>query len=138
MSLIGDYGHFDVSGLWFEDAWAEFFHWGPPEGRVGQPRVVGVLVAFIVGLITFQAVHVYIEETFGRPFERQHIQEKKWTRADVTAVCLQLLQVVMYNIVYFGGNYAPRYMVSYRIVDTATRMLIWSPQNGRYPRTFAL
>ena len=31
---------------------------------------------FLTVLILFQTIHVYMEESYGRPFDRQHIQEK--------------------------------------------------------------
>lgn len=136
--LLVTFGCFGA--LWFEDAWAEFFHWGPPL-RVGSVNIESWTswAAFIVGLVTFQAVHVYIEETFGRPFERQHIQEKKWTRSDVFWLSVYNFYKWLCTILYIlvAITRLDIWLVI-AIVDTVTRMLIWSPQNGRYPRTFTL
>ena len=76
VSLIITLACFGV--LWFEDAWSDFYHWGPPF-QVGSIVIEtwGRWWVFVGLLVLYQASNVYIEETSGREFERKHLNHLK-------------------------------------------------------------
>ena len=129
-----------LSALWFEDAWASFFHWGPPM-EVGSIKIShwGHWSLFVSLLVVFQIVHVYMEEVYGRPFERQHIQERKWTRQDIYWLSIYNFYRWLCTILYIliAVTRLDIWLVI-AVVDTCTRAYLWSPTNGRQPRTFSL
>ena len=125
-----------VVGLWVEQAWDEFFHWGPPM-KVGSIQINNwpQWFGFLTVLILFQTIHVYMEESYGRPFDRQHIQEKKWTKQDIIWLSLYNFYKWLYTILYIliAITRLDIWLVV-AIVDTCVRAFLWSPNNGRQPR----
>jgi len=90
---------------------------------------------FLTVLILFQTIHVYMEESYGRPFDRQHIQEKKWTKQDIIWLSLYNFYKWLYTILYIliAITRLDIWLVV-AIVDTCVRAFLWSPNNGRQPR----
>ena len=123
-------------GLWVENAWDDFFHWGPPM-KVGSIQIDnwGQWCFFLSILILFQTIHVYMEEMYGRPFDRQHIQEKKWTKQDVVWLSLYNFYKWLYTILYIliAITRLDIWLVV-ALVDTCVHAYLWSPDNGRQPR----
>jgi len=126
--------------LWFEEAWAEFFHWGPPM-NVGSVKINNwrQWSLFVSVLVLFQTVHVYMEEQYGRPFDRQHIQQKKWTKQDIIWLSIYNFYKWLCTILYIliAVTRLDIWLVI-AIVDTSVRAYVWSPElngeNGRRPR----
>ena len=60
--------------IWAEDAWADFYHWGPPF-KVGSIviRDWTSWSIFVGLLVLYQGSQVYLEETTGRELERKHM-----------------------------------------------------------------
>lgn len=124
--------------LWVENIWDGFFQLGPP-------FQVGSIVidewwkwwVFVGLLILYQCTNVYMEETVGRDIERQHIQQKKWTRTEI-------LYLSCYNLYKWLGTILHILIAVTRldiwfaiaVVDTAARIFMWSPSAGRTPRVF--
>ena len=123
-------------GLWVEDIWDDFFHWGPPM-KVGSIQIKhwGHWCIFLSILVLFQTIHVYMEEAYGRPFDRQHIQEKKWTKQDILWLSLYNFYKWLYTILYIliAVTRLDIWLVV-ALVDTTVRAYLWSPDNGRQPR----
>ena len=92
-------------------------------------------------LILYQIFNVLMQESFGRKYERQHLQQKKWNADEVLMLCL-------YNLYRWCGTVLHILVAATRfdiwliiaIVDTITRSVIWyNPDtNGRTPRIFSL
>jgi hypothetical protein len=115
----------------------------------GPPFTVGSIiieswdrwVLYVSLLVAYQIFNVLMQESFGRKFEREHMQEKQWNGDEVTMLCL-------YNIYKWGGTVLHILVAATRLdiwlilacVDTITRAIIWyNPEtNGRSPRIFSL
>jgi hypothetical protein len=115
----------------------------------GPPFTVGSViieswdrwVLYVSLLIGYQVFNVLMQESFGRQFEREHLQEKQWNGDEVTMLCL-------YNLYRWCGTVLHILVAATRfdiwlilaIVDTITRAIIWyNPEtNGRSPRIFSL
>jgi hypothetical protein len=92
-------------------------------------------------LIAYQIFNVLMQESFGRQYEREHLQEKKWVVGEVIMLCL-------YNLYRWGGTVLHILVAATRfdiwlilaVVDTTMRGFLWyNPEtNGRSPRVFAL
>jgi hypothetical protein len=62
----------------------------------GPPFTVGSViieswdrwVLYVSLLICYQVFNVLMQESFGRQFEREHLQEKKWNGDEVLMLCL--------------------------------------------------
>ena len=125
--------------LWAEDAWADFYHWGPPF-RVGSIVIKDWTswAVFVGLLVLYQASQVYLEETTGRDFERKHIQQKEWSKEDVFIMAC-------YNLYKWLGTILHILVAVTRVdvwllialVDTIARGCMWysSDTHGRRPRT---
>jgi len=124
--------------LWVENIWEGFFHLGPP-------FQVGSIVIdawwkwwiFVVLLILYQCTNAYMEETLGRDIERQHIEQRRWTRVEVfylscyhlykwLGTILHILVAVTRLDIWFA----------IALVDTVARTYMWTPSSGRAPRVF--
>lgn len=117
--------------------------------KVGPPFTVGsVIIAswrrfclYVTLLIFYQIFNVIMQETFGRKFEREHLQQKKWNGDEV-------IMLSIYNMYRWCGTVLHILVASTRfdiwlilaLVDTVTRAIIWfNPKsNGRVPRIFSL
>jgi len=115
----------------------------------GPPFTVGSViieswdrwVLYVSLLICYQVFNVLMQESFGRQFEREHLQEKKWNGDEVLMLCL-------YNLYRWCGTVLHILVAATRFdiwlilafVDTITRATIWyNPEkNGRTPRIFSL
>ena len=115
----------------------------------GPPFTVGSViieswdrwVLYVSLLVAYQIFNVLMQESFGRKFEREHMQEKQWNSDEVAMLCL-------YNIYKWGGTVLHILVAATRldiwlilaVVDTITRAIIWyNPEtNGRSPRIFSL
>ena len=115
----------------------------------GPPFTVGSViieswdrwVLYVSLLVAYQIFNVLMQESFGRKFEREHMQEKQWNGDEVTMLCL-------YNLYRWCGTVLHILVAATRfdiwlilaIVDTITRAIIWyNPEtNGRTPRIFSL
>ena len=115
----------------------------------GPPFTVGSViieswdrwVLYVSLLIGYQVFNVLMQESFGRQFEREHLQEKQWNSDEVFMLCL-------YNFYKWGGTVLHILVAATRfdiwlilaVVDTITRAIIWyNPEtNGRSPRVFSL
>lgn len=128
------------SVIWAEDAWSDFYHWGPPF-QVGSMTIKnwtswGIFVGL---LILYQASHVYIEETVGREFERKHTLKMEWSNEDVFIMGC-------YNFYNWLGTILHILVAVTRVdvwllialVDTIARIVIWKSHitDGRRPRIF--
>lgn len=126
--------------IWAEDAWSDFYHWGPPF-QVGSMTIKnwtswGIFVGL---LILYQASHVYIEETVGREFERKHTLKMEWSNEDVFIMGC-------YNFYNWLGTILHILVAVTRVdvwllialVDTIARIVIWKSHitDGRRPRIF--
>ena len=124
--------------LWVENIWGGFFQMGPPF-QVGSMVIDSWLKWWVfVGLLIFyQATHVYMEETLGRTFERQHIEQRRWTIYEV-------FQLSCYNLYRWLGTILHVLVAVTRldiwfalaIVDTIARACMWKPSTGRSTRLF--
>ena len=137
--------------IWAEDAWADFYHWGPPF-KVGSIviRDWTSWSIFVGLLVLYQGSQVYLEETTGRELERKHmgiqyngnqgiLQQKKWSNED-------LFILSCYNFYRWLGTILHILIAVTRVdvwllialVDTIARAFMWKPgQNGgRQARTF--
>jgi hypothetical protein len=126
--------------IWAEDAWSDFYHWGPPF-QVGSITVKDwTSWAIFVGLLVlYQASHVYLEETAGREFERKHTLKIEWTKEDVFIMSC-------YNFYKWLGTILHILVAVTRVdvwlliafVDTLARFILWNCTitNGRKPRIF--
>tara|TARA_B100000795_G_C22793725_1_gene438274 strand:+ start:2233 stop:2736 length:504 start_codon:yes stop_codon:yes gene_type:complete len=117
--------------------------------KFGPPFTVGsVIIAswhrfclYVTLLIFYQIFNVIMQETFGRKFEREHLQQKKWKGDEV-------IMLSIYNMYRWCGTVLHILVASTRfdiwlilaLVDTVTRAIIWfNPKsNGRVPRIFSL
>ena len=115
----------------------------------GPPFTVGSVIIeswdrwvfYVSLLVAYQIFNVLMQESFGRQFEREHMQEKQWNSDEVAMLCL-------YNIYKWGGTVLHILVAATRldiwlilaVVDTITRAIIWyNPEtNGRSPRVFSL
>ena len=125
--------------IWAEDAWSDFYHWGPPF-QVGSIVIKNwsSWATFVCLLVLYQGSQVYLEETIGRDIERKHIQQQKWTREDVFILSC-------YNFYKWLGTILHILVAVTRVdvwlliafVDTIARAIMWyeNDQNGRRPRT---
>ena len=125
--------------LWAEDAWSDFYHWGPPF-QVGSIVIKdwASWAVFVGLLVLYQASQVYLEETTGRDFERKHIQQQEWTKEDVFIMAC-------YNFYKWLGTILHILVAVTRVdvwlliamVDTIARVVMWysSDNHGRRPRT---
>ena len=126
--------------LWAEDAWSDFYHWGPPF-KVGSIVIKnwsswGVFVAL---LVLFCASQVYLEETLGRNIERKHIHKQPLSSEDIFIMAC-------YNFYKAAGTILHILIAVTRgdvwlliaLVDTIGRVLIWNScyDKGRKPRVF--
>ena len=127
--------------LWIENILDDFYHWGPPF-QVGSIVIETWTKWWIyVGLlIVYQISHVYMEETAGRNFERQHLNQHQWSSSEV-------FMVACYNFYKWLGTILHILVAVTRldiwlaiaVVDTVARACMWHPaRNGRRPRFFAL
>lgn len=124
--------------LWVENIWDGFFHMGPPF-TVGSITIDQWWKwwVFVGLLILYQTTNVYMEETMGREIERQHIEQRKWTRKDV-------FYLGCYNMYRWLGSILHILVAVTRldiwfaiaVVDTVARACIWTPSSGRTPRRF--
>lgn len=126
--------------IWAEDAWSEFYRWGPPF-QVGSIVIKTWLqyFAFVGLLVLYQVSRVYIEETSGRAFEKAHIKGQSFQKADIVFMSL-------YNFYTWLGTILHILVAVTRLdvwcalalVDTLMRAILWSPTAGRSPRVFRL
>ena len=124
--------------IWAEDAWSDFYHWGPPF-KVGSITIKDwTSWSILVGLLVlYQASHVYLEETIGRKFERNHTFQAEWTLGDIFVMAC-------YNLYNWLGTVLHILIAVTRVdvwllialVDTIARFIIWKTNitNGRRPR----
>jgi len=139
------------SVIWAEDAWADFYHWGPPF-KVGSIviRDWTSWSVFVGLLVLYQGSQVYLEETTGRDIERRHmgihytgkecvIQQKKWSNEDVFLLSC-------YNFYRWLGTILHILVAVTRVdvwilialVDTFARAFMWRPKElgKRQPRVY--
>lgn len=126
--------------LWAEDAWADFYHWGPPF-TVGSIVIKnwGAWGVFVGLLVLFQASQVYLEETLGRDIERKHIHKQPLSSEDIFVMAC-------YNFYKAAGTILHILIAVTRVdvwlliafVDTIARVLMWNScyDKGRKPRIF--
>ena len=127
--------------MWMENILDDFYHWGPPF-QVGS-IVIETWTKWLIYvglLVAYQISHVYMEETVGRTFERQHMNKHRWSSSEV-------LLVSCYNFYKWLGTILHILVAVTRLdiwlaialVDTVARACMWHPaRNGRRPRFFAL
>jgi hypothetical protein len=126
--------------IWAEDAWSDFYHWGPP-------FTVGSIViknwsqwgTFVGLLVLFCGSQVYLEETIGRNIERKHTLKIPLTTEDIFIMAC-------YNFYKAAGTILHILVAVTRVdiwllivfVDTIARVCIWNScfDNGRKPRLF--
>lgn len=126
--------------IWAEDAWADFYHWGPP-------FTVGSIIiknwtqwAIFAGLLVlFCGSQVYLEETIGREIERKHTLKIELTSEDIFIMAC-------YNFYKAAGTLLHILIAVTRVdiwllialVDTIARVCIWNScfDHGRKPRLF--
>ena len=128
--------------LWVEKILDDFYHWGPPF-KVGSIVIETWWKWWLyVGLlVSYQVVHVYIEETIGRDVERKHMKEHRWTR-------FELLFLSCHNFYRWLGTILHILVAVTRLdiwlaialVDTAARIVMWKKydSDGRRPRFFTM
>lgn len=126
--------------LWAEDAWSDFYHWGPPF-TVGSIviKTWGAWSVFVGLLVLFCASQVYLEETIGRDIERKHIHKLPLTNEDIFIMAC-------YNFYKAAGTILHILIAVTRVdvwllialVDTIGRVLMWNScyTKGRSPRLF--
>tara|TARA_B100001059_G_scaffold65665_1_gene62017 strand:+ start:548 stop:988 length:441 start_codon:yes stop_codon:yes gene_type:complete len=129
---------FSFGVIWAEDAWSEFYRWGPPF-QVGSIVIEtwAEYIAFVGLLVLYQITRVYVEETSGRAFEKAHIQGQQFGQTDIVFMSL-------YNFYTWLGTILHILVAVTRLdvwcalalVDTLMRALLWSPTPGRRPRAF--
>lgn len=134
VSLIITLACFGV--LWVEDAWSDFYHWGPPF-QVGSIVIEtwGRWWVFVGLLVLYQASNVYIEETSGREFERKHLNKQKFTNEELFILCC-------YNFYKWLGTILHILVAVTRVdiwlaialIDTIARGSMWYSYEGRTSR----
>jgi hypothetical protein len=136
MSLIVTLICFGI--LWFENLWADFYHWGPPF-QVGSIVIQtwGRWWVLVSLLVFYQASHVYIEETIGID-----VEIKRHKRQPFNANELFILGC--YNFYKWLGAVLHILVAVTRIdiwlaiaaVDTGVRLIMWHTSSGRSARSF--
>ena len=126
--------------LWFEDAWSEFYHWGPPF-KVGAITIKtwwrwGIFLGL---LILYQIMSVYIEETIGLSIERRRIQSqtKQFTRQEIFMVSVFNLYKWLGTILHiFVAVTRLDVWIALALMDTLLKTYLWmdGPSQGRKPR----
>ena len=126
--------------LWVEQILDDFYHWGPPF-KVGSIVIETWWKWWLyVGLlVSYQVVHVYIEETIGRETERKHTLKIPLTSEDIFIMAC-------YNFYKAAGTILHILVAVTRVdvwllialVDTIARVCIWNSclNDGRKQRLF--
>jgi len=126
--------------IWAEDAWSDFYHWGPPF-QVGSIIISTwrSWLVFVGLLVLYQASQVYIEETTGRDIERKHIRQQPLTNEDIFILAC-------YNFYRWLGTILNILVAVTRVdvwllialVDTLARVIMWQTwlTSGREPRIY--
>lgn len=138
VALFGTLATFGI--IWAEDAWSEFYRWGPPF-QVGSLviKTWPEYLAFVGLLVIYQMSRVYIEETSGRTFEKAHVQGTEKTNVDVVFMSLFNLYSWLGTILHILVA-VTRLDVWFAlaVIDTLMRASMWAPTTGRRPRVFKL
>ena len=139
VALVFTLGAFSL--LWAEDMWKDFYHWGPPF-QVGSIVIEtwATWRLFVFLLIIYQSLNVYLEETSGRAFEREHIQNtRKWTSYDVFLMsCYNLYKWLGTILHILVAVTRVDIWIAIALVDTMARAYLWSyRETGRRPRVFS-
>lgn len=127
--------------LWAENIWRDFYHWGPPF-KIGSIEIEtwATWRLFVFLLIVYQTLNVYLEETSGRAFEREHIQKKqKWSSYDVFLMsCYNLYKWLGTILHILVAVTRVDVWIAIALVDTIARACMWTyGEQGRRPRVFS-